>query len=98
MRAVWSGCARPLLATQRHALFEVVRDDAGYAICGPSETRHCADPRDVLPVLEATLYAAMHAWHASLLALHAACVGNGDATWLLLGRSGAGKSSLARAA
>lgn len=98
MRAVWGGCVRPLLATTQRVELEVTPEGDGYAIHGPRGTCACSDPRDVLPLLEAVLYTAMHDWHAGLLALHAACVTGPQNTWVLLGRSGSGKSSLARAA
>jgi len=98
MRAVWGQCDRPLIATTDEAVFTVSSDADRFAVEGPGGIRGGVEARDVLPVLESALYAAMQTWHHGLLALHAAGVVAGETTWLLLGRSGAGKSSLARAA
>jgi hypothetical protein len=98
MRAVWGQCDRPIVPTTQQAVFTVAPDGDGFAIKGPEQRRNGVEARDVLPVLEAELYAAMHGWHRGLLALHAAAIALGSTTWLLLGRSGTGKSSLARMA
>jgi hypothetical protein len=98
MRAVWGHCDRPIVPTTQQAVFTVAPDGDGFAIKGPQQRRNGIEARDVLPVLEAELYAAMHGWHRGLLALHAAAIALGSRTWLLLGRSGSGKSSLARMA
>lgn len=100
LRAVWGSCDRPLVPTREHARFEVERSGERFVIRGPHGTHETAVPLDVLPLLEGSLYAAMQDWHRELVALHAACIrdGDGDRCWVLLGPSGAGKSSLARAA
>ena len=92
---VWACCERPLVETTRDAHFEVRCADAGYAVVDAlGDVRHTTRREDALPMLEAALYGAVPSWHARQVLLHAACLRKDAATVLLLGRSGAGKSSL----
>src|SRR5262245_18578785 len=92
----WAGCQRPLLAPARSARFAALASAGGYAVRGLAGAVRAVELReDVLPLLERELYAAMADWHAARVVLHAACVARGERAVLLMGRSGAGKSSLA---
>jgi hypothetical protein len=99
LAAVWGCCARPLVPPAREARFAVQSRDAGYAVIDALGAERTTRVRaDVLPLLEMAIYAALPGWHAQHVLLHGACVRWGEATALLLGRSGAGKSSLAACA
>ncbi len=99
MSAVWGACSRPLVPVTANAELAVAGAGGGYAVTGPDGRRSpCERREDALPLLESALYAALPQWHAGLVQLHAACLCRGQTSVLLLGRSGAGKSSLALAA
>jgi hypothetical protein len=95
LEAAWAPCRSPLLAPVRTERFEAVALGSGYAVRGGGTAREVALREDVLPVLEAVIYEAIPGWHRERVLLHAACVQRGGAALLLIGRSGAGKSSLA---
>ena len=96
--AVWARCRTPLLPTTRVARFEAVADGECYVVRAEQQSLRVERREDVLPVLESALYRALPGWHAGRLLLHAACVRSAGQVVLLVGRSGAGKSSLALAA
>lgn len=99
LRAAWQpASAAPVEITTR-VRFETRRVDGGYEVRVDDRMHKQAEHvEDVLPLLEAALYGELRKWHAGLLLLHAACVASARATLLFLGESGAGKSSLTRAA
>jgi hypothetical protein len=109
LRALWRGCASPLVAPVRQACIEIEARPAGFELTlsglaaddgtpQPPVTRLAESQEDVTPLAEALLYRVLHAARPSSVLLHAACMERDGAALLLLGPSGAGKSSFALAA
>jgi hypothetical protein len=85
-----------MLRTTRVACFAAEAVENGFSVSGDDPAPCSAEAReDVLPLLESAIYRALPSWHEQQVLLHAACVRRGHTTVLLLGRSGAGKCSLA---
>jgi hypothetical protein len=99
LSGVWAGCAKPIVPTTCALRFTAEACGDGFSITGDDQVLCNPELReDVLPLLESAIYRAIPAWHDLQVLLHAACVRRGPTSLLLLGRSGAGKSSLALAA
>jgi hypothetical protein len=96
LSCIWARCAYPMLPTTRIARFAAEALEHGFSVTSEGQESSRAELReDVLPLLESAIYRALPAWHDQHVLLHAACLRRGQTTVLLLGRSGAGKSSLA---
>jgi hypothetical protein len=96
--AVWRSCAHPLLPERCSARFAARREGERFVIESESEQRSTDREQDVLPLLEAMIYAAIPGWHARWVLLHAACLGVDGSPLLIVAPSGGGKSSMALAA
>ncbi len=98
LRAGWGACETPILRVAREVRFTIESDGEGLRVyldgehAGGSRTR-----ADLVFGLESSIYWALPQWHAPpRVILHAAGVAFGETMLVLAGRSGAGKSSLAR--
>jgi hypothetical protein len=109
LRALWRGCAAPLVAPRVEARIALTRQPSGWqldlisvhatdgtAIVGLTRNAECED--DLTPLIESLVYRVLHAARPRSVLLHAACLERDGAALLLLGPSGAGKSSFALAA
>lgn len=98
----WRAAEHALLPPRAEAGYRVAREGAGFAVANVrgGEPRHLTDERDVVPYLEAAIYADLAEAHrrANASVLHGALVVLEGRPYALLGASGAGKSALARAA
>ncbi len=63
--------------------------------CDGELLEQCADASQLLPTVEVTIYNLLHSIHDKLTVIHSAALQRGGSTLMLVGQSGAGKSSLA---
>jgi hypothetical protein len=98
MERVWNSCAHPIVPTTHFSRMDVLSQANGFVVSVDGQIHvETANAEDVLPLLEATLYAQIHRWHATagVVLLHSACVVMDGRAWLMAGESGSGKSTLA---
>jgi hypothetical protein len=93
--AVWGACVAPA-GTSSASTIVVERTAGGYDVASENGVRdHTTDEERVAPMVEAFLYASFLRWHPNDTILHAATIVREGRPIVLLGRSGAGKSSVA---
>lgn len=94
--AVWGACTEPRGPAVLREHWQVERAGDGYAVLRSGSSPETAHTEDrVAPLIEGLLYGSLPRWYESETLLHAATVVRGTRPVLLLGDSGAGKSSLA---